>query len=393
MKTKFEYYEQALKKKLEQSHYKQLRCVVPLDEAPFLSQDEAVINFNSNDFLGLSENDYVKKKTIQYVLRWGAGSSSYRFLPEHLQCQKNTEKKIAQLLHSEDALLFSSDFQAHTHILSTIGNSRSIVFIDKHCKNSLFHGAYQSKAEVLRYDHNDLEHLEELLEKHKQSPAVSKIIVVESLFHYDGDYADLKQLAKLSKKYNTLLYVDDSYTVGVLGQEGMGLCSDHKGIDFVIGTFGKACGSYGAYLACNSTMRQYILNFCPAFTQMMTLPPAVLGAIDAALDLIPDMEEERKHIKDLSLEFRKILQTLEADIVKSDSHVICLEISEEKILKKLLNFLSNHNLFAALIKPPNHLHKGPRLRFTITSLHLEKHLEILHEVLKEFSLRNLAIAK
>lgn len=385
MQKKFSYYQQALKKKLEQNHYKQLRCVVPLDEALYQSPKIPLINFNSNDFLGLSEHTYLKKKTIQYVLRWGSGSNASRFLPDHLQCQKKIEEKIAHLLGLEEALLFTSDFQAHSQILPTIASSRSLIFIDKHCKNSLFQGAHQSKAVVFRFDHNDLEHLEELLDQYKDFSSVSKIIIVESLYHYDGDYADLDHLSRLSQRYEAFLYVDDSYSLGVEGVEGMGLCAFKEGIDFIIGTFGKACGSYGAYLACHSIMKQYFLNFCLNGLQTTPLPPAVLGAIDAALDLIPDMDCQRVHIQLLSKQLRTIFSEFNLSFIKSSSHIICLELAQETHLKKLMNVLSAHHIISALVHPPQHLKTKPRLRFMITACHSENHILTIKNLLEKFS--------
>ncbi len=387
MKGKFNYYEQLLKKKYEQEHYKQLRCIVPLDEFPSVSETGGVFtNFSSNDFLGLSENSHIKKNTIHYVLRWGAGSSFSRFLPEQFESQKKIEEKLSALVGFEDSILFSSDYQAHSLSLAALGTQKTQIFIDKHCKSSLFYGSYQSKSSVTRFDHNDIEHLEELLSSQKNQNPHSQIIIVESIFQYGGDYAPLDDLISLSEKHNAILYVDDSNSVGVEGKDGMGLCSHRQGIDFTVGTFGKTCGAYGAFLCCNTLIKDYLLHFDSTISSLNSLPPAALGAIDAALDLIPDMDKEREKIKTFSKSLRDLLKLSSIDLIDSKSHIICARFENEKNLKAFFHNLTKKNILTSIIKPPQHLRNGSLLSFIISALHSEKQFKLLSKSLNKEAL-------
>ncbi|GAB4190720.1 MAG: 8-amino-7-oxononanoate synthase [Simkaniaceae bacterium] len=367
MSSKYAYFENALNKKLEQNQYRQLRCIIPMDEANILQNGEKIINFASNDYLGLSNHPYIKKNTIKYVLQWGAGSTASRWIPGHLQCHQNLEKRLAEMLGSEKSMLFYSSFQAHFTLLSALTNARSLVFIDKSCHSRLTQNAKVCKGRVIAFEHNNMQHLQKLLEKHQKTPACCKLIISESVFHLDGDRAKLEELAEISKQHNALLYIDDSYAFGVLGSFGKGLAAQRKGIDITVGTFGKACGSFGAFAACNELLKEYLLHFSPAFANINALPPAILGAVDAALDLIPDMETERNHILKTSHMLKKKLEEEGFQLKDSNSHIISVKMNNNAEMMKSSEFLRQENFLVGAIRSPAAPDGIPRLKLAVNA--------------------------
>jgi 8-amino-7-oxononanoate synthase len=380
---KYDYFHKALEKHREQREYSQLRCVVPLDEAHLLSSGKKLLNFSSHDFLGLSQHPHVKKTTIKYVLEWGTGTSGSRFIAKHLECHHNVEEKLGDLIGKESSLLFSSPFQAKQVLLGTIGGPRSLFFIDRFCENSLMQAAVSSQSRVLRYEHRDLNQLETLLEKSKNSPCSTKVIISESLFGISGEAADLKALMSLAQKYQALLYIEDSYAVEIMGKHGMGMASHREGVDIVTGAFGKACGSFGAYIGLNRLLRDYLLTFSPQLVETTTLPPAVLGAISGALDLIPDMEVERKKVLKQSERLIKTLMAAGWSVGLTQSHVIPLLVSSEKEMASLSQALIQANILATTLSPPIVPRGASRLRFIVNALHTEEQLELLSSTLKD----------
>jgi 8-amino-7-oxononanoate synthase len=376
METKYSYFEKALQKRIEQERYRQMRCVMPIDESHLMAKDGHVVNFGSSDFLGLSQNSFVKKKTIQYVLEWGAGSTASRLLIGHLECQKLLEEKIAKRIGFESALLFSSPIQACSTITSAVLNPRAALFVDSGCHMGLVQAALAGGVKPIYYAHGDIDDLVEKMDV----DAPVKMVLTESLSEVDGTRANLERLIAVTKERGALLFVDDSQTFGVLGESGMGLGISHPEIDFVVSAFGKACGSFGAFVACNQLMRNYISHFAEGISPANPLPPAALGAIEAAIDLIPDMQAERDLIAVNSAFLREQLTAHGWEIGKAADHILPIFVAEEDLFD-LSEHLSAEGILTTLVKPK----KGPmRLKIAINATHTRQDIEALVEVLGGF---------
>lgn len=374
--NKYATYQTSLDKKREQKEYRQLRCIAALEE----KSDDSRLNFTSNDILGLSRHPYVKKNTIKYVLEWGAGTTPGRLVTEHLECHRSVEEKLAELTGKETALLFPSAYNAQQMILSTLMRQRCMIFIDRYCHHGLIQAAIGSGAQVFRYEHNNLEQLQDLLEKTGNTS--QKWIISESLFGIDGEAANLKKITELADRYDALTYIDDSNSVGLLGKHGMGLASHRKGIDVVFGSFGKQSGTFGAYLATSQLFRQYLLAFNPEFLETTMLPPAGLGAISGSLDLIPDMHVERQKVEALSHLLRELLQENHWDVGSGGSHIIPVLCSKEEECGKLSHGLLQENILVTTLRPPLVPQGAARLRLIINATHKEEDLHTLISTLQ-----------
>ena len=273
-----------------------LRAVQMRGDGRLLRDGRELLDLSSNDYLGLSQHPLLVERSGEYLHRYGAGAGASRLITgtsaEHLA----VEAKVAAFKGSEAALLFATGWQANAAMIPALAKAAkgTVILADRLVHNSIHAGLRASSAEAQFYDHNDYDHLHALLQEHGQAPA--RIIITESVFSMDGDRADLPRLNALAAQHDAMLYVDEAHATGVLGARGAGLTADHPGATIVMGTFSKALGGFGAYVACPQVVREYLVNMCAGLIFSTAPPPAVLGAMDAALELVPGMDTQRTHL-------------------------------------------------------------------------------------------------
>lgn len=368
--SKTDFIRDALSERKDNNRFRSIRAVEPiLGTSKVKVNNKELINFCSNDYLGLSSHAKVIDRANEFSKKYGAGSGASRLVSGSLSIHRQLEDKMAKVLGCEAVLLFNSGFQANTTILLSIADRNSLILADKKCHNSLIQGAVLSRAEFKRFVHNDLNHLESLL-KEAASKSYNRILIVsETVFSMDGDQNDLTGLIKLADTYDAFLYSDDAHALGVLGTHGLGLNFGKEGINVSIGTFGKAFGSFGAFIACTSELKNYLINFCPGFIYTTALPPTVIGSIDAALDLIPTMDKVRdKLLKNVNY-LRNALKQLGFDTADSSSQILPIIIGSEEKTKSLSAYLEDHGIWALAIRPPTVEQNASRIRITITAKH------------------------
>jgi len=228
-----------------------------------------------------------------------------------------------------------------------------------------------------RYRHGDALHLAELLTQF-QGDSRPKFILTESVFSMDGDVAPLPEIARLARAHQATLIVDDAHATGILGDGGAGL-SD--GADIVIGTFSKALGSFGAYVASSIALRDYLVNRCSGFIYSTALPPPVLGAIDAALDLVPGLDAERSLVAGLAADFRAAAKERGYDTGASATQIVPLIVGTAEAALKLGGELRQAGLWATPIRPPTVPQGTARVRLAFTAAHANADIDRLLEVL------------
>ena len=358
---------------------RRLRTFESLEGAEVSMDGRTMLNFCSNDYLGLASHPRVRQRAAEYLQRYGAGATASRLASGSHPGFARVEEKLAGLKGKEKALVLNSGFQANISLLPILADRHTLILADRLNHNSLIQGAQLSRARVQRYRHSDLEHLRQLLEKGREEPDSRILIVTESVFSMDGDQSDVDALVQMAGEFQALLVVDEAHATGVLGPRGMGLTCG-KAVDLIIGTFGKAAGAAGAYIACSEPLWEYILNCCAGFIYSTALPPAVLGAIDAALELIPQMEEERAELHRKADFLRQSLGRAGWSTGLSTTQIVPVMSGTEPETLELSRWLEEQGILAIAIRPPTVEPGHSRIRLGLSARHTWEHVEHLADL-------------
>jgi 8-amino-7-oxononanoate synthase len=359
----------------ERHRLRRLRPVAPRGAGKVARDGRLLVNFSSNDYLGLAAHPALIARAREWTEALGTGSCASRLVCGTLEAHERIEAKVAAFKETEAALIFASGFQANATVLPALLDRRTVVgaaplvFADALIHASLHHGCRAAGISPLFFRHNDLGHLEELLAATAGDPG-PRLILTESVFSMDGDRADVPALADLARRHDAFLYLDEAHATGVLGERGAGLASLARGeVDLVMGTFSKALGSFGAYVAGSRTLRDYLVNRCAGFIYSTALPPPVLGAIDAALDLVPRLEAERRHLQAQAERLRAGLRAAGFDTGASSTHIVPVLTGDEAQTMALAAVLEGEGLLGVAIRPPTVPPGGSRIRFSLTAAH------------------------
>jgi len=349
---------------------------------------EDVLNASSNDYLGLTRHPDCIRKACEYAQAFGAGSASSRLICGTLPPHVLLEEALARLKGSPAALVMGSGFQTNSSVLAALLDAQALggeplVFADKLNHASMHEGCRLAGVRQLRYRHLDMNHLESLLAKHAGAPG-ARFILSETVFSMDGDRADVAALAGLAERFGAFLYLDEAHAVGVLGRAGMGLAAGvdiglRDGRALVMGTCSKALGSYGAYVCCSDTLREYLVNRAPGFIFSTALPPAVLGAAQAALELIPGMDRERETLLANARHLRQGLNEAGLETGGSSTQIVPVMVGEEAKALAAMQALEAEDILAVAVRPPTVPPGSSRLRLSLTALHTRSDVDRLIE--------------
>ena len=353
-----------------------LRRLRPFGRAPgrvFRADGSPLIDFSSNDYLGLSLHPLVKTRAADYAQRLGGGSPSSRLvsgtLPEHLA----VEARLAAFKGTDAALLFASGYQANASVLPALIDLLKgpvKVFADRLNHASLHAGLAQAGVRQIRFRHNDLDHLERQLTA-ADNQGESRLIVTESVFSMDGDRADLPGLLELAGRHDAILYIDEAHATGVLGPRGCGLAATlPKGAPAVVmGTLGKALGGFGAYVAGPQLLIDALVQRCGGFIYSTAPPPAVLGALDAALDLVPGMEIQRERLLAQAERVRQAAAARGFSTFGSTTQIVPIGLGADSRALGAQADMEKAGLLAVAIRPPTVAEGASRLRLSLSVAH------------------------
>jgi len=340
----------------------------------------SLLDFSSNDYLGLATHPLLTERAREWTARHGTGSGASRLVTGTGEAVLALEARVATFKGKEAALVFASGWQANAATIPALLAAilGTAVFADRLIHASMHAGLAATRQH--RFRHNDLPHLEELLAT-KGLDAPARLILTESVFSMDGDVADLAALAALARAHDAILFVDEAHATGVLGAGGRGLAAQVPGIDVVMGTFSKAMGGFGAYVAGSRALIDWLTNAASGFVFSTAPPPAVFGAIDAALDLVPGMDAERAHLVTLADRLRAGLATLGIDHGASASQIVPAMIGAEHDAMALAARLEAKGVLAAAIRPPTVPAGTSRLRIALRAGHEEGDIDALVEAI------------
>lgn len=345
---------------------------------------QRLCDFSTNDYLGLSSHPNIIAAAHKAADSYGVGATGSRLLSGNNSLFMDLEVRIAQDKNTESALIFNSGYQANISVLAALLDKatlhhQALVFCDKANHNSLYQGIALSGAHLVRYHHGDMEHLAQLLRSFENDPR-PKFIVSETLFGMDGDIVPLETLMNLAQTFGAFLYLDEAHATGVLGPYGYGLSTTidlSQTPHLIMGTFSKALGSCGGYIACSQITQDYLVNHCSGFIYTTALSPMVIGAVTAAWDHIPFMAQDRIMLLQNAADLRELLREKGIDIGLSSTHIIPIILGDEERTMKAKDFLIQKGLLVSAIRPPTVPQNKARLRIALTTQHTKTDIDAL----------------
>ncbi|NQT32405.1 MAG: 8-amino-7-oxononanoate synthase [Candidatus Omnitrophica bacterium] len=331
--------------------------------------EKEYINFSSNDYLGLASHPRLRDAAAK-ALDSGVGSSASRLMTGSTSHHHLLEKKTAEFKNKEAALVFNSGYQANVGVISALFGKDDCIFSDRFNHASIVDGARLSGAKLLRFRHNDVRHLGSLLKderaKHKKA-----LIVTETVFSMDGDMAPVDEIIKLKEKYDCVFMADEAHSTGVFGEDGSGVISGKAlsgSVDIIMGTFSKALGGFGAYVASSGLVADYLVNTCRSFIYSTSLPLPVIAADIAALDVLREEPYRRRELLSNADYLRGKLKDRGFD-VRGESQIIPAIIGDTEKTIDISEFLKSKGYWVTPVRPPTVPRNGSRLRISISYDH------------------------
>jgi 8-amino-7-oxononanoate synthase len=370
-----------LDKRGEVSLLRELRTCVPVPGGRVRVDGTEYVNFSSNDYLGLAEHPELSA-AVAAAPRNPSGSSASRLMTGTHPIHERLEKEVALFKGKPEALIFNSGYAANTGIISALVGRDDTVFADRAVHASIIDGIRLSGARLRRYRHNDALHLERLLKRYRPLSR-GALIVTESVFSMDGDTAPLARIAGLKREFDCCLMVDEAHATGIYGHNGSGMAEEQGvtgEVDIIMGTFGKALGSFGAYAAMNALMKDYLVNTCRSFIYSTAMPPSVSATSLKAVELIAKEPGRRADLLERTGFLRRELEK-RGFSTAGNTQIIPIVTGCPRKALDICEKLRSHGFWAAAVRPPTVAPGGSRLRISLSSCHsyddLKRFLDIL----------------
>ena len=343
---------------------------------------QQVINFASNDYLGLAGEQRLINAAVKATQEFGTGSTGSRLLSGHRQLHQQLESAIASLKQTEAALVFSSGYLANLGTIVALVGQRDLILSDNYNHSSLKNGALLSGAKIVEYTHCDVDDLKTKLQQHR-SQYRRCLIISDSVFSMDGDLCPLPEILALAEAENAMVLVDEAHATGVMGRSGAG-CVEHFGCTnqelIQIGTLSKALGSLGGYVAGSANLIDFLRNRAPSWIYTTALSPGDTAAALAAVEIVQTEPQIRnnlwRNVKELK---GNLAENHNFSLLPSDSPIICLELANAAQALNVAKRLQDNDIFAPAIRPPTV--PTSRIRLSLMASHTSEQLQKLVTVL------------
>jgi glycine C-acetyltransferase/8-amino-7-oxononanoate synthase len=366
--------------------YRRMRLISGPQGARVLLDGKPVLLMCSNNYLGLADHPRVREAAADAARRWGVGSSGSRLISGNMTVHRRLESQLAEFKGTEAALLFGSGYLANSGIIPALSQRGEVIFSDELNHASIVDGCRLSHAETFIYDHNDLEHLAWGL---RQARGRASLIVTDTVFSMDGDVAPLEGIVELAKDHDVRVMVDEAHATGTTGPGGRGAVAAAGltgEVDVIVGTLGKALGSYGAYAACDTQVARYLVNSARSFIYSTAPAPPVAAAAAEALEILIEQPRRVQRLRQNSELFRRELARRGFDVATEfDStqaaHIVPLVVGNPQVALKMSHEALERGVFAQAIRPPTVPDGMSRIRAAVMASHKPDELTAAAHVL------------
>ena len=360
--------------------HRRLRLIETPQGARVTLDGRPVLLLCSNDYLGLAGHPAVREAAAEAAFAWGAGAGASRLVAGNMTVHAELERRLAAFKSTESALLLGSGYLANLGVVSALAGEGEVVFSDQLNHASIVDGCRLSRAETFVYRHSDVEHLEWGL---RRADSRAALIVTDGVFSMDGDVAPLAELHTLARRYGVRLVVDEAHGTGTIGPGGRGAVAaaglDGQ-VDVIVGTLGKALGSYGAFVCCDAVTTDYLVNTMRPLIFSTALPPSVPAAAAAALEVLQAEPERARRLQANAELLRRELADRGVAVGASPTQIIPVVVGEADATMRACERALENGVFAQGIRPPTVAAGTSRLRLTVMATHAEADLRAAAEV-------------
>ena len=339
-----------------------------------------MINFGSNDYLNLTSHPKTKQAAMEALQKYGTGTGSAPVLGGNFELHQNLIKKVAEIKHTEDAIIFTSGYATNIGSLKALLKEGDLAIVDQYAHASIQDGC--TSAMVRIFKHSDMNSLENVLRLNSTGNFRTKIICIDGVYSMDGDIAPLPEIMQIAKKYNAFVYVDDAHAVGVIGATGKGTCEHFHlegKIDFIAGTFSKAIGSQGGYVAASKEVIEYLRYYSRAHMFSTAMTPAAAAASLAAIEIITSNQDRKNKLWENINYLRGKLLSNGFNIGSSETAIIPIIIGNDNKVRDLVSYLHQQNIYTHAVVFPAVPIELSRVRLSLTQDHTEEELDLLVE--------------
>ena len=369
--------------------YPYFRAISSEQDTEVIINGKKVLMFGSNSYMGLTNHPKVKEAAIEATKKYGTGCAGSPFLNGTLDIHKQLEARLAEFVGKEDAMIYSTGFEVNLGVVSCITGREDYVILDEQDHASIIEGRRLSFSTPLKYKHNDMDSLEDQL--NKCAPDKVKLIVTDGVFSMEGDVAKLPKIVELAKKYDATVMVDEAHGIGVFGKQGRGTC-DHFGVtndvDLIMGTFSKSFASLGGFIATDKEITNFLRHHSRSYIFTASITPASTAAANAALDIMLNEPERQENLWKLTNYALEGFRNMGCEIGHTETPIIPLYIRDNYKTFTVTRDLLNEGVFVNPVVSPAVAPHDTLIRFSLMATHTKEQVTVALEKIQKVFRQN-----